>query len=198
MTQNQINGEYSEFIGTYDQVVSYEFCNDVISTFDYLHNVDGVSFCGDDQFDKSNTGRFDWSLDLSVMSPKIGGYPDRYLNDVLFGCLKDYSHMYGAIKGEPFYSAAQKVQKTPAGGGYHVWHYENESLELCTRALVWMVYLNDDFEGGETEFLYQQKRIDPKQGRLLIWPAAFTHTHRGGLVLKGSKYVITGWFHLGK
>lgn len=61
-----------------------------------------------------------------------------------------------------------------------------------------MVYLNDDYEGGETEFLYQKKRINPKRGRLIIWPSGFTHTHRGGLVLKGTKYIITGWFHLGK
>lgn len=43
-------------------------------------------------------GRWIW---LAV-SPKMGGYPDRYLNDVIFNCLKEYSHYYGAIKGEPF------------------------------------------------------------------------------------------------
>lgn len=194
----QITGQYDDFIGLYDDAVSPEFCDDVISAFDYLESVDGVAFCGNEQFDKSSAGRYDWSMDLAAVSPKMGGYPDRYLNDVIFNCLKEYSHYYGAIKGEPFYSVAQKIQKTPAGGGYHVWHYENESLEYCSRSLVWMVYLNDDYEGGETEFLYQKKRINPKRGRLIIWPSGFTHTHRGGLVLKGTKYVITGWFHLGK
>ena len=60
-----------------------------------------------------------------------------------------------------------------------------------------MVYLNDDFEGGETEFLYYKRRERPEKGKLLLWPAGYTHTHRGGMVLKGNKYIVTGWFYLG-
>jgi hypothetical protein len=56
-----------------------------------------------------------------------------------------------------------------------------------------MLYLNDVEDGGETEFLYQRMRVKPKQGTLLIWPAGFTHTHRGNPPLSNNKYVITGW-----
>ena len=58
-----------------------------------------------------------------------------------------------------------------------------------------MLYLNDDYEGGETEFLYYKTRIKGEKGKLLIWPAGITHAHRGGLVLDGTKYVATGWFN---
>ena len=51
----------------------------------------------------------------------------------------------------------------------------------------------DRDEGGETEFLYQSMRVKPKQGTLLIWPAAFTHTHRGNPPLSNEKYIVTGW-----
>jgi len=57
----------------------------------------------------------------------------------------------------------------------------------------WMVYLNDVEEGGETEFLYQHKRLKPEQGTLVIWPASFTHTHRGNPPLSNDKYIVTGW-----
>ena len=56
-----------------------------------------------------------------------------------------------------------------------------------------MMYLNDDFEGGETEFLYQNKRIVPKRGQFLIWPATYTHAHRGNPPLSGKKYITTSW-----
>ena len=55
------------------------------------------------------------------------------------------------------------------------------------------IYLNEDFEGGETEFLYFNKRIKPKQGRLVIFPAAFTHTHRGNPPIGGTKYLASTW-----
>ena len=58
-----------------------------------------------------------------------------------------------------------------------------------------MVYLNDDCEGGETEFNYLSKRVKPKKGTLLMWPTGFTHTHRGGMVVSGNKYILTGWIY---
>ena len=55
------------------------------------------------------------------------------------------------------------------------------------------MYLNDCNEGGETEFLFQHKRIKPKAGTIVISPAAWTHTHRGNPPLSGEKYMINGW-----
>jgi len=36
-------------------------------------------------------------------------------------------------------------------------------------------------------------RVKPKKGRLILFPAGFTHTHRGNPPLDGEKYIITGW-----
>jgi hypothetical protein len=82
-------------------------------------------------------------------------------------------------------------------GGYPYWHSEqypgpgsNDSLH---RAVLWTLYLNEDFEAGETEFLYQGRKIRPRTGSLLIAPAAFTHTHRGNRPARGDKYIATSW-----
>ena len=55
------------------------------------------------------------------------------------------------------------------------------------------IYLNDDFDEGETGFLYQRRKIVPKTGALLIAPTAFTHTHRGNMPKRGDKYIATSW-----
>ena len=68
---------------------------------------------------------------------------------------------------------------------------------MANRALVYSAYLNTIEEAGETEFLYQRTRIPPKENTMIIWPAGFTHTHRGNVVYGNkSKYIITGWFYL--
>ena len=93
------------------------------------------------------------------------------------------------------YLDSVKLQKTEPGGGYHVWHSEKTGgfLSGQLRELTYTIYLNDVDEGGETEFLMQHRRVQPKKGLLLIWPAYFTHKHRGNPPLKGEKYIATGW-----
>ena len=56
------------------------------------------------------------------------------------------------------------------------------------------MYLNDIDEAGETEFLYQNKRFAPKKNRLLLWPADWSHTHRGNPPIGNTnKYILTTW-----
>lgn len=86
-----------------------------------------------------------------------------------------------------------KIQKTSMAGGYHHFHFEQAPHDCRGRVAVWMLYLNDVEMGGETEFLYKSLRVTPKKSRLLIWPAGFTHTHRGNPPLSGDKYIMTGW-----
>ena len=194
----ELKGTYSDFIGTYENILNFDLCDEIVSTFAYYHDM-GAVFCEDGQFDTANAGRFDWAIDLYELGAHIKQTnPQQAVNEILKECLDEYKTVFGHLKPVPLYSITQKVQKTPAGGGYHVWHDESSSLQHSGRVLVWMFYLNDDFEGGETEFLYYKKRIKPTKGTLLIWPAGPTHCHRGGLVLSGMKYVITGWFYAGQ
>lgn len=84
-------------------------------------------------------------------------------------------------------------------GGYPYWHCElypkpgDAQSETLHRTLLWTIYLNDGFDEGETQFLYQRRKITPKTGSLLIAPAAFTHTHRGNMPKNGNKYIATSW-----
>ena len=43
--------------------------------------------------------------------------------------------------------------------------------------------------------LYQKRRIEPEPGTIVIWPAQWTHQHKGNMVLEGNKYIVTGWIH---
>lgn len=82
-------------------------------------------------------------------------------------------------------------------GGYPYYHSEISprigDIERLHRVLLWTIYLNDGFGAGETEFFFQNRRIEPKVGSLLIAPAGFTHTHRGNRPTGGDKYIATSW-----
>ena len=84
-------------------------------------------------------------------------------------------------------------------GGYFHWHSEHyphpadPHQDSLHRTLLWMFYLNDVEEGGETEFYYQKLKSKPRQGTLVIAPASFTHSHRGNMPVSNNKYIFTSW-----
>ena len=63
-----------------------------------------------------------------------------------------------------------------------------------------MVYLNTvpSQNGGGTDFLHQKLTLQPEAGTIVLWPASYTHVHRGNPPLSGTKYIITGWVEFGE
>ena len=57
-----------------------------------------------------------------------------------------------------------------------------------------MTYLNDVEKGGGTEWIHQKLKVKPEKGKTVIWPAEWTHTHRGIVAPKETKYIATGWY----
>jgi len=88
-----------------------------------------------------------------------------------------------------------KIQHYKPSEAFFTWHSERANAK-DSRYLVFMTYLNDVEDGGETEFYYQELKIKPKKGLTLIWPADWTHTHRGVPSNTQEKYIITGWLNL--
>jgi len=112
----------------------------------------------------------------------------RYLNGPILSLYREKYDGYGhvvAYKG--------RMQRTKPCEGFHQWHCERVTEE-SNRVLAWSLSLNDEYTGGETEFLHQSKRYKPMTGDLLVWPAGFTHIHRGNPPLDGEKYIATGWY----
>ena len=87
--------------------------------------------------------------------------------------------------------SAPQIQKT-IDGGYFWWHTDFSPFE--PRILAHILYLNDmkDDAGGDTCFI-SGKRVKPKKGKLLIFPTSLNYLHRGEVVKKGPKYIITSF-----
>jgi hypothetical protein len=195
-----MNAQYNQFIGMYNNVYQDGFCNHMISEFD---RVLSQGLCGNRQDIDGTTKTtkqdnfYFLNLKQHVLSPfNDDGVLPVFMNG-LQRCFDDYVTEYDILKDVDLKCSSVKMQKTIPGAGYHVWHSEQGNGPDSARCLVYSLYLNDIEEAGETEFLYQKLRIPPKENSMVIWPAAFTHTHRGNVVHgTKSKYIITGWFYL--
>ena len=127
---------------------------------------------------------------ITFRTEMMGGFLKDYV-DIVQTCYAMYAETYKILHDFELQALNVAVQKTEPGQGYHRWHCEQ--AKYSHRVAACMMYLNDDFEGGETEFLYQSRRIIPKRGQFLIWPATYTHAHRGNPPLSGKKYITTSW-----
>ena len=58
-----------------------------------------------------------------------------------------------------------------------------------------VIYLNDDFTGGETEFPHHNKKIVPKMGSVMVFPPTWQYPHAGLRVHKGVKYIMSTYCH---
>ena len=187
------------FIRSYENAVSEELCKDLMDYFDSLEEYKKVfgrqSYDKDDCKFRSDTYAFLDRDDLcGIRSLGARSLGNELLTQV-GPHLESYCEEFGLarMKRDMLMLESMKMQKVRPGQGYHTWHCEVSS-NCQSRVLVWMFYCNTITEGGETEFLFQRKRFSPETGKLLIWPAYFTHTHRGGLVLgETPKYIVTGW-----
>lgn len=83
----------------------------------------------------------------------------------------------------------------PPEQGYHTWHcdWAASSNRTSVRLAVAMLYLNDVTIGGETEFYHQQLSLQPRQGTIVVWPAYFTHLHKGNPPISNTKYIVNKW-----
>ena len=186
-----------DFIGIFEDVYPDKLCQDYIDYFDtYTKNYRS--------YDRDDGMR----IQDSAIDTMVGNFYEEdlmceYINkpfiDKFFELpYRTYVNHFSELREIPQQSIFDiKIQKTVPGQGYHIWHCESSSLETRNRICAFTMYLNDVEEGGETEFLYQKRRVKPERGKLIIWPAHFTHMHRGNQPLSGEKYIITGWVEYG-
>jgi hypothetical protein len=192
--------QYTDFIGMYQNVFPDGFCSHAISEFERLLS---SGSCGNRQDSEGarKIEKQDQFYFLNIRNHTISPFNNYQFMEIFWNglqnCFDEYVDEYDTLKNLDLKCSTVKIQKTNPGAGYHIWHSEQGNGADSARCLVYAVYLNDIDDAGETEFLYQKLRVPPKENTIVIWPAAFTHTHRGNVVHGSkSKYIITGWFYL--
>jgi len=189
----------NNFIGVYDNYITHEECNKAIKLFEaqnkFNKTMNRQSFEQTSVLQKQDQQYFLAGENIEVWHSELKSLIVNF--DM---ALKHYIETTGVSQAfgvDEFHYTSLKIQKTLPTEGYHVWHIEHgKGYENEARALVFSVYLNDVEDGGETEFLHFSRRVKPKTGRIVIWPASFPYLHRGNPPLSGEKYILTSWIML--
>lgn len=66
---------------------------------------------------------------------------------------------------------------------------------VSSRVLSVLLYLNDDYEGGEIEFKHSNLKFKPKAGSVLFFPSNFLYVHEVYPVTRGPRYALPNWYH---
>lgn len=196
-----MNANYKDFIATYTDVFPEKYCEHLISEFERLvtggAGINRQNGEGADRHQKD-----DMQLGLNIKVHNTLQFNNKDTVDVFFDglqqCYEAYTNNYSVLKNGKIRASTMKMQRTSPGGGYHIWHGEQGNNAHANRVLAYMLYLNtlEPNEAGETEFLYQRTRLQPQKNTMVVWPAAFTHAHRGNVVHgTNCKYIVTGWFY---
>ena len=193
MQEFEINAENS-FIGAWF-IDDIDLCDELIDWFEQQDDTRPGRITVNEEYRIDESWKK--SLDFTVKLPESFSDPiiERYNIE-----LQNTTDQY--IKKFPMSAETEKwnlddfnIQKYEPGGGFYNWHSERTSSGyVANRHLAFMTYLNDITDAGETEFWHQKIKIKPQKGLTLIWPADWTHFHRGVPAPTETKYITTGWF----
>jgi len=177
------------FIFEKPRALPIDVCNEMIRRFEAQTDEQYEGRIGQTAYKDRSIKK---STDLVVSGKDHWKDIDRALFNSLGRAMLELRETYPYFKG-PFKDVGYAIQRSNAGEFYH-WHIDGGSHEFSQRQLVAVWYLNDvPGPGGETEFAFQDVKVTPQAGKLVLFPPFWTHEHRGVTVEKGVKYIATTW-----
>jgi len=66
---------------------------------------------------------------------------------------------------------------------------------VSTRCVSVLIYLNDDYEGGNINFPNSKVSLKPEAGSIIFFPSNFLYVHQIEPITNGIKYSLPNWYH---
>lgn len=183
----------SHYVRVYDDVFPKEFCDQLIERFDASMDSEAMR--------KSD---HKWEEDYRSFK-EIDITKDQKFTEFLtpyYDRIKQvYSH-YKSIVDNPFFPNTHAFEdarmKKYEANDYDQfgWHIDVGDKASSSRFLVMFAYLNDVEKGGLTRFQSENNfTVQPKCGRIVIFPPMFMYPHIGEKPISGSKYILSTYVH---
>jgi prolyl 4-hydroxylase len=176
-----------DYIQVYDDALAPDFCARMIESFHAM-----------ERFQRDNGRGFRAGLEESAwteldISPLADAGFKGFFVQQIEAALARYNASLGLTIPVPATpKLAELVIKRYRPNGEENFQPHFDSLgDVANRYLVFLWYLNDVAEGGETVFVDLDVSVSPKAGRLLVFPPYWMYQHAGRAPISGEKYILS-------
>jgi len=185
--------ENPNFIGEYRNALSKDECKLIIQYFEESKNTGPGVLMDESKEPVVDKTRKD-SIDLTIGWDE-DVLPTYIIEKSLVKNSKRYREQYPCCDDISPWGPSEyyNIQKYKPNQGFFKTHCES-AMKNNDRVFAWMFYLNTVTDGGGTRFPAYDLDMKAEVGKLLIWPAYFTHVHHGIVSETQTKYIATGWF----
>lgn len=179
-----------QYIRVYDQALDPSLCARMIESFHALERFQRANGAGE----RAGLEHSRWTeLD-------IGGFSDAAFRGMLLENMHRHLQRYVealdlTIPVPATDRLSELVIKRYRAGSDDAFQPHFDSIgPVCNRYLVFLWYLNDVEEGGETEFVDLGRRVEARAGRLLMFPPYWMFQHAGLPPRSNDKYILSTYF----
>ena len=179
----------SNYISVYDDVLKPNQCQHLIDKFeDSKHHRQKTELKGHRSFTEININlNTDWKEYVDIVYNTLRPYVDKYIKDNKIDKFKQWPEKFGF---EQIRFKKYEVNNTDEFKE----HVDVLDYASAKRFLVFFLYLKDN-KGGHTSFPEYDMKVEPKVGRLLMFPPLWTHKHIGHKPIEKPKYIIGSYLH---
>jgi hypothetical protein len=178
-------------VNLYKNAISRSDCSSLIATLeDKLSHSDEFHWENSEE-EQSLRAALEFSVSEEILGPKTDLNEELHkIHSSVFGpirqCIDDYAKSWEISIN---HYAPLNFVKYSYPNTYFGLHTDHGPSKVRTVSAI--LYLNDDYEGGELHF----PRIDgltikPESGDVIVFPSTYTYRHESIPLLNGTKYVV--------
>ena len=184
--------ELKDYIKIYDNVIDKSFADKVIETFDldfenheYIDREKRPSFTQLNITKQYNDKESKWRGIQEQIQQVFIDYVGLYMQSL--DCAPDFPSKYCFEE--------YRIKKYNTAVDEFKDHVDVQDYNSARRFLVCFLYLNRPNSGGLTSFPKLDYAVEPRVGRVLIFPPTWMYRHAGQPVISGTKYIIGSYLH---
>ena len=175
------------YVRVYDDALQPEFCARLVTGFEQTIEAQR----------RNGRGVREGLEDSAWTEVNLGALADDAMRGFFLKQVEDGLARYNADVGMPIPVPLRPrtdllMMKRYRPGGDEAFQPHFDSIDtVCGRYMVFLWYLNDVEAGGETEFCGLDLKVEPRAGRLLMFPPYWMFQHAGLPPISGDKYILS-------